>query len=101
MKKAQKFGSYIFVVLIVLESLTLAVVVGVLHALLVRSIDREFQNRSGAQEAEVRLFLHDRHEHAQTRLDELSANNGIKVALLLGMAEKATEEVASLYPSAN
>lgn len=101
MKKPQKFSSYIFIVLIVLESLTLAVVVGVLYAMLVRSIDREFQNKTGAQVAEFRLFLKERHEHAQTRLEELSANNGIKVALLLGMTEKATEEVASLYPPAN
>jgi PAS domain S-box-containing protein len=101
MKKPQKFGSYIFIVLIVLESLTLAVVVGVLHAMLVSSIDREFQNKTSAQLAEFRLFLKDRHEHVQTRLEELSANNGIKVALLLGMTGKATEEVVSLYPSAN
>lgn len=101
MKKPQKFGSYIFIVLIVLESLTLAVVVGVLHAMLVRSIDREFEIKTGAQRAEFRLFLKDRHEHARTRLDELSTNNGIKVALLLGMTEKATEEVVSLYPPAN
>jgi PAS domain S-box-containing protein len=101
MKKPQKFSSYIFIVLIVLESLTLAVVVGVLHALLVGSIDREFENRTSAQLAEFRLLLRDRHEHAQLRLDELSTNNGIKVALLLGMSEKAAEEVTSLYPSAN
>lgn len=101
MKKPEKFSSFIFVVLIVLESLTLAVVVGVLHAMLVRSIDREFQNKTGAQLAEFRLFLKDRHEHVQARLDELSANNGIKVALLLGMTDKASEEVASLYPPAN
>lgn len=101
MKKSQKFSSYIFVVLIVLESLTLAVVVGVLHAMLVRSINREFQNKTSAQLAEFRLFLKDRHEHAQARLDELSTNNGIKVALLLGMTEKATEEIVSLYPPSN
>ncbi len=101
MKKPQKFSSFIFIVLIVLESLTLVVVVGVLHAMLVRSIDREFLNMTGAQTAEIRLFFKERHEHAQTRLDELSTNNGIKVALLLGMTGKATEEVASLYPPAN
>jgi PAS domain S-box-containing protein len=101
MKRHRTFSSYIFGVLIILESLTLVVVVGVLHAMLVKSIDREFENKAGAQLAEFRLFLKDRHEQAQTRLDELSANNGIKVALLLGMADKAAEEVASLYPPSN
>jgi PAS domain S-box-containing protein len=101
MKNPQKFSSYLFIVLIVLEGLTLAVVVGVLHALLVRSFDREYENRTNAQLAEFRLLLKDRHEHAHLRLDELRANNGIKVALLLGMSEKAVQEVAALYPPAN
>lgn len=101
MKKHRTFSSYIFGVLIVLESLTLVAVVGVLHAMLVKSIDREFENKAGAQLAEFRLFFKDRHEHARARLEELSTNNGIKVALLLGMAEKAAEEVASLYPPSN
>ena len=101
MKKKHTFSRFIFFVLLVLESLTLLVVVGVLHAMLVKSIDREYQNQIGAHMAEFRLFLKDRHEHAQARLDDLSANNGIKVALLLGMQDKATELVTSLYPSAN
>ena len=101
MKKTQTFSRYIFLVLLVLESLTLVVVVGVLHAMLVKSIDREYQNQIGAHMAEFRLFLKDRHEHAQTRLDDLSYNNGIKVALLLGLQDKATEVVTSLYPPAN
>lgn len=101
MKTHRTFSSYIFGVLIILESLTLVLVVGVLHAMLVKSIDREFDNKAGAQLAEFRLFLKDRHDQAQTRLDELSANNGIKVALLLGMTDKAAAEVASLYPPSN
>jgi PAS domain S-box-containing protein len=101
MKKNQTFSRYIFLVLLVLESLTLVVVVGVLHAMLVKSMDGEEQNHIDAHRAEFRLFLKDRHEHAQARLDDLSVNNGIKVALLLGLQDKVTEVVTSLYPPAN
>jgi PAS domain S-box-containing protein len=101
MKKTQTFSRYIFLILLVLESLTLMVVVGVLHAMWVKSIDRQYQNHIDAHLVGIRLFLRDRHEYARARLDDLSTNNGIKVALLLGLQDKATEVVTSLYPPAN
>lgn len=101
MKKHHTFSRYIFLVLLILQSLTLIVVAGVLHALLVRSIDREYHNEINTKMAEFRYFLKDRQEQIQTRLEELSANNGIKVALMLEMADKVIDVVTSMYPAAN
>ncbi len=101
MKKPRPFSRYIFMTLLVLESLTLVVVIGVLHAMLVRSMDREHEIETSAQIGDIRLFLKDRNEAVQTRLEEISANSGIKVALMLGMTDKVNELVATLYPPAN
>jgi len=80
-----------------LEGLTLAVVIGFLFAMLDRSMTQEQVSRINVQHAELRLYLTNRLNYTHTRVEEIRANNNIKIGLLLGMHSKITENVQALY----
>lgn len=87
--------------LIVLESLSLAVVIGFLYVVLDRLITREYQHQVEIQAAEIQSLLVQRSTYTRSRIDEVTSNNSIGVSLLLGMSNKAEELIRHLYPPAD
>ncbi len=101
MKNPKKFSRFIFFILFILESVTLVIVIGFLFALLNRSMSLEHQHKAEAHQNELRYFLKDRIDHVQNRVEEIVANNGIRVGLLLKMHPKIDEILNLSYPTAN
>lgn len=98
MRRYKSFSRFLLWILIVLESLSLAVVIGFLYAMLNRYITREYHQQIEMQTVEIQSLIHRQSNLARTRLDEISSNNGVGVSLLLGMFDKAEELMRQLYP---
>jgi signal transduction histidine kinase len=86
--------------LIVLESLSLAVVIGFLFAMLNRAITREFVQQVEIQAVEIQNVVRRQSNLTRTKLDEISSNNNVGVSLLLGMVDKGSELMRQFYPPA-
>ena len=99
--RSRSFRRYVFFTLLVLESLTLLVVIGFLYVMVDRSITLEYQHQLDATRAEMRSFLVERAGNTQTRVEEISNNNSLKISLLLDMFGKVSELMNHLYPPAN
>jgi signal transduction histidine kinase len=98
MKKYKSFSRFLLWILIVLESLSLAVVIGFLYAMLNRAITREYLHQIEKQAVEIQSMVHRQSTLARTKLDEISSNNGVVVSLLVGMVDKGSELMGQLYP---
>lgn len=98
MKKRKSFSRFLLWILIVLEGLSLAVVIGFLYAMLDGVITREYQHQIEKQVAEIQSLLIRRSDLARIRIDEISTNNGAGVSLLLGMFDKAQKLMQQSYP---
>ena len=98
MKKYKSFSRFLLWILIVLEGLSLAVVIGFLYAMLNRAITREYRHDIDRRAVEIQHMMTRRGDLAQNRIDEISSNNSIGVSLLLGMHDKADELMQRLYP---
>jgi signal transduction histidine kinase len=98
MKRYKSFSRFLLWILIVLESLSLAVVIGFLYAMLNRSITREYHQQVEMQTVEIQSLIHRQSNLARSRLSEIRSNNGVGVSLLLGMFDKAQELMQRLYP---
>lgn len=101
MKRYKSFSRFLLWILIVLESLSLAVVIGFLYAMLNRSITGEYHQQIEIQTVEIQSLIHRQSNLARAKLDEISSNNGVGVSLLLGMFDKAEELVRQLYPQSD
>ena len=101
MKKRKSLSRFLLWILIVLEGLSLAVVIGFLYAMLDGVITREYQYQTERQTTEIQSLMLQRRDFVQTRIEEISINNGISVSLLLGMFDKAEELMQQLYPPAD
>lgn len=100
MKKYKSFSRFLLWILIVLESLSLAVVIGFLYAMLNRTITHEYHHQIGMQAVEIQSLLNRQSKLVRTKLDEISSNNGVGVSLLLGMFGKGSGLMRQLYPPA-
>ncbi len=100
MKKYKSFSRFLLWILIVLESLSLAVVIGFLYAMLNRAITREYRHEIEMQAVEIQSVVNRQSILARTKLDEISSNNGVGVSLLLGMFGKGSELMRQSYPPA-
>jgi signal transduction histidine kinase len=100
MKKRKSFSRFLLWILIILEGLSLAVVIGFLYAMLDRVITREYHHQIETQVVEIQNLLIRRSDLVRARIDEISANNGVGVSLLLGMFDKAEELMQQSYPPA-
>jgi PAS domain S-box-containing protein len=98
MKKPPSFIRFLLIMVFLLEGLTLAIVIGFLFAMLDQSMRQEQISRIHVQQAELRLYVTDRLNYTYTRVAEIGSNNNIKIALLLGMHSKITENMEGLYP---
>jgi signal transduction histidine kinase len=98
MKRRKSLSRFLLWILIVLEGLSLAVVIGFLYAMLDGVITREYQYQTERQTAEIQSLILQRRDFVQARIEEISINNGISVSLLLGMSDKAEELMGQLYP---
>jgi signal transduction histidine kinase len=98
MKPCKSFSRFLLWILIVLESLSLAVVIGFLYAMLNRSISQEYYQQVEIEALGIQNLIDRQSNLARVRLDEISSNNGVKVSLLLGMFDKAEELMRQLYP---
>ncbi len=101
MKKRKSFSRFLIWMLIILEGLSLAVVIGFLYAVLDRLITQEYQHHVEIQASEIQSLLIQRSTFARDRIDEIITNNGIGVSLLLGMFDKAEELMQQFYPPAD
>lgn len=98
MKRYKSFSRFLLWVLIVLESLSLAVVIGFLYAMLNRSNTREYHQQIRMQTIEIQSLIHRQSNLARERLDEIHSNNRVRVSLFLGMFDKAKEFMQEFYP---
>lgn len=98
MRRYKSFSRFLLWILIVLESLSLAVVIGFLYAMLNRSITHEYRQQIEMQTVEIQSLIQRQSNLARARLGEISSNNGVGVSLLLGMFDKAEELMQQLYP---
>lgn len=98
MKKRKSLSRFLLWILIVLEGLSLAVVVGFLFTMLDGVNTREYQYQTERQTADIQSLILQRRDFVQERIEEISINNGVSVSLLLGMSDKAEELMGQLYP---
>jgi signal transduction histidine kinase len=98
MKPYKSFSRFLLWILIVLESVSLAVVIGFLFAMLNRSMSQEYYQKVEVQALEIQNLIDRQSNFARVRLDEIRSNNGVGVSLLLGMFDKAEELMRQLYP---
>jgi len=98
MNMEKRFSRFIVYVLILFQGVSLALIVGILYGILSRSIASNFYNQIKAQGVEVSNALHDRITHLNTRLQELSLNNTIRVSLMLGVENQVVEVMIKQYP---
>ena len=101
MKKHPSFRRFLFTAVFILQTLSLAVVIGYLHAIVQKSMEKEYFNHINVQRAELHMYLSNRLSHLHHRIAEISNNNNIRVSLLLGMAPKAASIIEKLYPPEN
>ena len=101
MKKHSSFRRFLFAAVLILQTLSLTVVIGYFYATLDQSMEREFYNHVNIQRTELNMYLSNRLNHLKYRVAEISANNNVKVSLLLGMASKAISTIDKLYPPEN
>ena len=97
MKKYKSFSRFLLWVLIILESLSMAVVIGFMYAALVKSFTREHEQQIYAQAAEIQGQIKERRDLAIGRIEQISENNALKISLLLNMFDKADELMQQLY----
>ncbi|MCF8144660.1 MAG: response regulator [Deltaproteobacteria bacterium] len=93
----KRFSRFIVYVLILFQGVSLALIVGMLYGILSRSITSDFYNQIRAQGVEVSNALHDRITHLNTRLQELSLNNTVRVGLMLGVENPILEIMRKQY----
>lgn len=98
MKKRKIFSRFLLWILIILEGLSLALVIGFLYAMLDRVITREYRYQTERQTTEIQSLMLQRRDLVQARIEEISINNGISVCLRLGMHEKAEKLMLKSYP---
>ncbi len=101
MKKHPSFRRFLFIAVLILQTLSLTVVISYLYASLHRSMEKEFYNKIDNQRTELRMYLSDRLGHLSRRVTEISTNNNIKVSMLLGLDPKVVSVVEKLYPPEN
>ncbi|MCP4745303.1 MAG: response regulator [Desulfobacteraceae bacterium] len=100
-KKPPSFKRFLLIMVFILQGLSLAVVIFFLYGLLDDAMEHEYINQLSVQQAELRIYLSNRITHIQTRVREISANNNLKVSLLLGLHSKVSGIMESLYPAAD
>lgn len=98
MRRYKSFSRFLLWILIVLESLSLAVVTGFLYAMLNRSITNEYRQQIEMQTVEIQSLIQRQSNLARARLGEIGSNSGVGVSLLLGMFDKAEDLMQQLYP---
>ena len=96
MKKYKSFSRFLLWVLIILESLSMALVIGFMYAMLVKSFTREHQQQIYAQVAEIQGLIKKHRDLAFGRIEEISENNALKISLLLNMFDKADELIGQV-----
>ena len=99
MKKHRSFRRFLFLMVFILQSLSLTVVIGFLYAMLDRSMKQEYINHVNAQQAELRIYLSNRLNHIRSRVEEIGNNNNIKISMLLNLYPKTVTILNELYPS--
>jgi len=94
----RKFSRFIIWVLIIFQGVSLALVLGILYGILSSTMTAKFHNEIKAQKVEVNAALHDRIDRLNTRLQELSLNNTVRVSLMLGVENQLVELMLKQYP---
>jgi len=98
MKKPPSFGRFLLTMVFLLEGLSLAIVISFLFAMLDRSMKQELISHTNAKLAELRLYITDRLNYTNTRVEEIRSNNNIRIGLLIEMHSRIAENLQTLYP---
>ncbi|MEJ2155233.1 MAG: ATP-binding protein [Desulfobacteraceae bacterium] len=98
MRKPPSFGRFLLTMVFLLEGLSLAIVISFLFAMLDRSMKQELISKTHVKQAELRLFITDRLNYTNTRVEEIRSNNNIRIGLLIEMHSKIAENLRTLYP---
>ncbi|MBN2126319.1 MAG: response regulator [Deltaproteobacteria bacterium] len=101
MAPKKKFSRFLILTLVAFEGISLTLVLGILYGILSRSLTGEFQNHLRAQEVEVTGILHDRLNHVERRIREMSLNNALRVNLMLDVKSQLLETMETQYPASD
>ena len=97
----KKFSRFLTVALVLLVGASLALVMGILYGILSGSMTQEFYQRLKAQQAETGMILQDRFNLLESRLREISTDNGVRSSLMTGARGRLLETMEAQYPPSN
>ena len=96
MKKS--FSKSIILTLLIFESISLILILGILYGILSTTIDHDFNKSLKIRQTEISTGLHDRFNFIEMKLRELSSNNSLRVSMLLGMEGQVKELIEEKFP---
>ena len=83
MLSGKRFSRFLTAVLVLFVGVSLTLIVGILYGILSRTMTKEFYHRLQVQQAEVGMILQDRFKLLETKLQEMSLKNTVRVNLML------------------
>ena len=101
MASSKRFSSFIVSTLILFVGVSLTLAIGSIYVVLSRSMTLDFSNKLEIQEKEVSRALADRLNFLEMQLREMSLNNAVRVNLMLGLKNQASELIQRDYPSSD
>ncbi len=98
-KRRRRFSTVLMTTIIVLVAMSVVIILGVLSEHFSRRVESEFHKKLRAQQGQAEILIDNRFADIRNVLDNLAADNTIRVTVMLGARSQLKQRLTQTYPS--
>ena len=98
-ERRRRFSTVLMATIIVLVAMSVVIILSVLSEHFSRRVESEFQKKLRAQQGQAEILINNRFADIRNVLDNLAADNTVRVTVMLGARSQLKQRISQTYPS--